>query len=61
MARIPLEDNFNDVINKSPARLGRFQMQDLMKRAEVSAEPILPRRESRRADRRRAFGASRAT
>ena len=39
MARIPLEDNFNDVINKTQRGL-KISDEDLAKRAEVSAEDL---------------------
>lgn len=39
MARIPLEDNFNDVINKAQRGL-HVSDEDLAKRAEVSAEDL---------------------
>ncbi len=39
MARIPLEDNFNDVINKAQRGL-KISDADLMTRAEVSAEDL---------------------
>jgi glyoxylase-like metal-dependent hydrolase (beta-lactamase superfamily II) len=39
MARIPLEDNFNDVINKAQRGLG-ISDADLMKRAEVTAADL---------------------
>ncbi len=39
MARIPLEDNFNDVINKAQ-RGWQISDEDLMKRAEVSADDL---------------------
>ena len=39
MARIPLEDNFNDVINKTQRGM-KIADEDLAKRAEVSAEDL---------------------
>lgn len=39
MARIPLEDNFNDVINKAQ-RGWKITDEDLAKRAEISAEDL---------------------
>src|SRR5688572_26639277 len=39
MARIPLEDNFNDVINKAQ-RGWKISDEDLAKRAEVSLEDL---------------------
>src|SRR5215208_6556638 len=39
MARIPLEDNFNDVINKAQ-RGWKFSDADLAQRAEVSLEDL---------------------
>ena len=39
MPHIPLEDDFNDVINKAQRGLG-ISDEDLQKRAEVSAEDL---------------------
>jgi glyoxylase-like metal-dependent hydrolase (beta-lactamase superfamily II) len=49
MARIPLEDNFNDVINKAQRGLG-ITDEDLAKRAEVSAGDLAAVKEGKPID-----------